>query len=339
MQLNLTDLTIKHFPHPASGQVRVFDIKLPAFGFTAGTGTKTFFVMKGKPRKLLVIGRYPQISLQDAKKEAKRLLVQDAPTNAPQRILATTTAYLAEAEARLRPSTYSEYARYLKLVADKPLAELTRQDIGTTEAHAVMAWKVFCNWCMKNELLDRNPFMYLPAIYQQRSRVLTNDEIKAIWQYEHPPYSDIVKLCILTGQRVGEVTGFNDAWIDGDTITIPASVAKNHKAHTIPFHLLTAKYLKRYNGQTFNGFSKAKKRMDEKTGITGFTVHDIRRTFSTTHAMLGTSIAVTEKLLNHISGTHSGVQGIYNRFQYLKEMRTAQLTYELHIASLVGAKA
>lgn len=336
---HLTDIAIKQLANPESGDVKYWDTVVLSFGVRVSARTKSFFVVQGEKRKLTTFAKYPETSLQDARKQAKRLLATDAPEKRTTSLTVAATAYLADAQPRLRPATYSEYARYLKLVTDKPLADLTKQDIGTTEAHAVMAWKVFCNWCIKNEYMDRNPFQHVPATYNQRSRVLTDDEIKAVWQYDHPPYSDIVKLCLLTGQRVGEVTAFNSTWLTGDTITIPATVAKNGREHTIPFNLLTAQYLQRYIGQTFNGFSKAKKRMDEKTGVTGYTIHDIRRTFSTIHAKIGTPVHVTEKMLNHQTGSISGVAAIYNRHTYFKEMQTASLLYEQHIAKLVKAKA
>ncbi len=51
--------------------------------------------------------------------------------------------------------------------------------------------------------------------------------------------------------------------------------------------------------------------------------------------MLCTPIHVTEKLLNHVSGSVFGVAAIYNRHSYLKEMRAAVETYEAYIANLV----
>lgn len=337
VRVNFTDVTIRNLASPAKGQVRYMDTNLPAFGLTVGTRTKTFFVVRGKQRQLTVVGKYPELSLADARKTAKRLLTEE-PTKTPaMRLPAAVTLYQEDISDRLRPSSVATYNKFLKDPPDIALKDLKKTSVPLHEPNAIKTWKVFCNWCVREELMDRNPFQHVAVVYGKRSRVLTDAEIKAIWQYEHPPYSDIVKLCLLTGQRVGEVTGFNDTWISGDTITIPASVAKNGKEHTIPFNLLTARYLRRYSGQTFNGFSKGKQRMDEKTGVTGYTVHDLRRTFSTTHARIGTPIQVTEKLLNHISGTISGVSAIYNQFQYLAETRAASLQYELFIASLVSA--
>ena len=55
------------------------------------------------------------------------------------------------------------------------------------------------------------------------------------------------------------------------------------------------------NAVIFNGWSKCKKRFDEGLDdVEPFTLHDLRRTFSSNLAMLGTPIHVTEKLLNHI---------------------------------------
>jgi hypothetical protein len=37
---------------------------------------------------------------------------------------------------------------------------------------------------------------------------------------------------------------------------------------------------------------------------------------------------VVERILNHATGTFGGVAGVYNRFQYLPEMREALLLWE-----------
>lgn len=338
MRLNLTDLAIRKLQPPEAGQTRYFDVATPGFGLTVGKRSKTFIVVTGKTRQLTTIGRYPDISLSDARKEAKRLLAQDTPKKPTTRLREAVPRYLAAILGSVRPKTHEEYSRYLRNPPDIDLADLSPEHIASGP-HSATAWKVFANWCIRNELLSKNPFTFIPVEYGKRSRVISDAEIKVLWQYHHPPYSDIIKLCLLTGQRVGEVTKFQPSWIDGDTITIPASVAKNGTEHTIPFNLLTAKYLSRFQHHSFNGFSKAKARMDEKTGVTGWVVHDARRTFATIHAKLGTPIPVVEAMLNHRSGTVSGVAAIYIKHSFLTEARKANLIYEQHIASLIGAEA
>jgi hypothetical protein len=52
-------------------------------------------------------------------------------------------------------------------------------------------------------------------------------------------------------------------------------------------------------------------------------LHDLRRTATTGMARLGVAPHVADRVLNHQSGTISGVAAVYNRFQYLKERSDA----------------
>jgi hypothetical protein len=46
-----------------------------------------------------------------------------------------------------------------------------------------------------------------------------------------------------------------------------------------------------------------------------------------------------ERALNRVSGTFGRVAGIYNRFQYVDEMRDALTTWEAHVLGLVSREA
>lgn len=48
-------------------------------------------------------------------------------------------------------------------------------------------------------------------------------------------------------------------------------------------------------------------------------------------ADLGVLPHVVERVLNHVSGTFGRVAGIYNRFQYVDEMREALTVWEAHL--------
>lgn len=243
MKLALTDLVLRKLPHPTKGQVRYFDENLPAFGVTVGAQSKTFIIVHGPRRVLSTIGRYPEVSLADARKEAKRLLVHPPEKTTSASLIATVDDYLKDCRTRLRPATLREYNRHLKIAPSIRLKELSKTKVDLHEPHAVNAWKVFANWCVRNELLEKNPFLHIPIVYGKRSRVLSDAEVSTIMNYEDGRFSDFLKLCILTGQRKTEVATFRQAWIVGDTVTVPASVAKNGKEHVIAFNLLTAKYL------------------------------------------------------------------------------------------------
>ena len=131
---------------------------------------------------------------------------------------------------------------------------------------------------------------------------------------------------------------------------MPAERTKNGRAHQIPLPPMskaiiaalpklneTFAFPARGNDeQTFSGFSKMKRRLDELSGVTGWTLHDLRRTTATKLAGLGVAPHVVEKLLNHTTGTLGGVAGIYNRFQYVAEMREALARWEMHVQALTA---
>jgi integrase len=82
-----------------------------------------------------------------------------------------------------------------------------------------------------------------------------------------------------------------------------------------------------YPDRPFKGFGVRKLVLDE-CGVTGFTHHDLRRTYSTNMSRLKVPIHVTEKLLNHSTGVLQGVARIYNRHTYWNEMVEAVENYE-----------
>lgn len=334
--MKFTDLSIRQLPF-AEGQERHYDDSLPNFGVTVGKRTKTFFVVAGPKRKLMTLGKYPDLGLSDARKEAKRLMVQLPEEHVAISLNAAVGRYLDDCKTRIRPRTLLEYRRYLGKHPKITLATLSRKNVDVSTSHSTMAWRVFANWCIRNELLEKNPFLHIPVSYGKRSRVLTNEEIAILMTYEDGRFSDALKLCLLTGQRKTEIASIRQAWFRNDTLTIPASFAKNKKEHVIAFNLYTAKYLPKIDQAPFNGFSKSKARFDKLHPLPHWTIHDLRRTFATIHARLGTPIHVVEAMLNHTSGTVSGVAAIYIRHNFLAEMRKAALAYELHIARLTRA--
>lgn len=334
--MRLTDLAIKKLKFESKQKIHRDDT-LPGFGVRVGKQSKTFVVMYGPKRRLKTLGRYPAVSLSGARSEAKRFLATQTDRRLSMTFLEASEAYLEECRSRLRPATVRQYEYFLGLPNFRcDVADVTRQMLlpYMIRPHATVSYKTFFNWCIKNDLANRNPLIGEKAQYNTpRSRVLSAEELKQVWAYERPPFSDIVKLLILTGQRRNEIALLEEDWIT-EVITIPATITKNKREHILPYGELTKRYLK---PMLHNGWSKSKARLDKAVPIPHWTLHDLRRTFSTIHAEIGTPIHVTEKLLNHVSGTQSGVVGIYNRHTYIEEMTTAVETYEAHIAKLVAA--
>lgn len=121
--------------------------------------------MYGRDRRLKTIGKYPQISFREARSEAKRLLAAKPDKKRIQSTTAVVEAYLLEAKTWLQPNTVREYRRHLDKAPDKPLDKVARVDIDLTDPQAIKTWKVFFNWCIRNEITDRNPFQFLKVVY------------------------------------------------------------------------------------------------------------------------------------------------------------------------------
>jgi integrase len=86
----------------------------------------------------------------------------------------------------------------------------------------------------------------------------------------------------------------------------------------------------------FNGWGKSKAALDEKSGVTDWTLHDLRRTFATKLAELDVAPHVIERILNHVTGTLSPIALVYNRASYLPKMRAAMALYEQHLTGLLA---
>lgn len=344
--MRLTDLAIKRLPVPEKGQKAYFERN--GFGIRVSQGgSKSFILMYGSRRQIKTLGKYPAISLKEARVAAQRFQTTIDPSYGPIAVNEAKAAFLKHCEAHNRPRTVNDYRRLLKrhLPAGQ-LQELDRrrllsvlEDLRSTpgeQAHATTVFNIFLNWCVSRGYISFNPISGVKKLgrIEKRDRVLSGEEIKTIWPYDDPPFTDIVKALLLTGQRRGEVVGLQQDWIAFDSFRLPANFTKNHREHIVPFGDFARPYIKPYR---FNGWGKSKRRMDEKINIPHWTLHDLRRTYATVHAELGTPIHITEKLLNHVSGSLAGVAGIYNRHNYLDEMRAAQETYERHIATLVNS--
>lgn len=285
--------------------------------------------MFGKDRRLKTIGVYPNMSLKTARREAQTFLATQDPSLTRNRFMEARDAFLADCETRLRQSTITQYRLFLFKYEFRWLSDIQRTSIDTTYPHEVASWKAFMNWCVRNELTDKNPFIMVRAKTNVRDRVLSDDEVRAIWSYEFPPFSDIVKLLLLTGLRRMEVMHLQ---LVGDDFYLPPEHSKNHKGHTFP----ASEWSRQFVLPRFNGWSKAKARMDKHIPIPHWTLHDIRRTYATIHARIGTPLHVIEALLNHKSGEISGIKAVYIRHNFMEEARSAIAKYEEMLHSIVS---
>ncbi len=62
----------------------------------------------------------------------------------------------------------------------------------------------------------------------------------------------------------------------------------------------------------------------------------LRRTFASGLASLGVQLPVIERLLNHVSGSFGGIVGVYQRYDFMPEMRAAVGRWEQHVHDLAA---
>lgn len=315
-----TDTTIRNLALPEQGSRKLFDPALPGFGLRLTARSRTFIVQHGQARTVTTLGTYPQISLKEARKLAIPILGRPSNKKRAMGKNELVVAFLEHCQTTLRPSTVRRYALSLKNRAP-------------VTSHDVAAFKAMYNWGLRMEYVDRNPYHLRHATYQQRDRVLTDDEVSMLWRYEDRPFTDIVRLLILTGQRRAQFGNFQSAWVHDDCIHFPSSIMKSKRPHIIPLTPWARSHIDQL--APFNGWGKSKARLDQATGVYDWRLHDARRYVATTMAKLGVPLHVTEQLLDHRS-TVKGVAAIYNRHTFLPEMKDALLKYETHLATILA---
>jgi integrase len=268
--LNLTDRRVKALSTDAV-QTEYWDELVPGLALRVGRGgTKTWLVRyraNGKHRRLTV-GRYPHLSLADARERARKALAdaQGGEDPAHHRALLrskdTTFQALADevlkAKAKLRPATLRQYrqvldAELLPAWKDRPVSSITRRDVvqlvervherAPVQANRTLATiKVLFNGGLKRGFptLEANPAHMMEPLHDEegRDRYLDRTEIKVVWgalEHEAPAWRGMFRLALLTGQRMGNLCAMRWSDINGaDVWKIPAAQFKGKREHWVP---------------------------------------------------------------------------------------------------------
>jgi integrase len=383
MRKNLTAKVVENLQPRIDRRYEVRDLLLPGFGVRVSVnGKKSWFAVGrvGGRQVRHTIGTYPTVTLSEAR-EAARLILKDiqlglyAPVKADPEVTPPTLSQMVTLfiEIYAKPKNRGWKAvqatfRKFAPINHMPVGDVTRADIvkvldgiaanGTPIAanRAMSAIKKLFAWSLDRGAISVHPLVGLrkPGIERSRDRVLTDDELKSFWQATEElgfPFGPAFQIMALTGQRRGEVTSMRWSHINSSEAvwTIPASIAKNGRAHEVPLStpvLDVIQHLPRFTGADFvftttgispiSGFGRAKDRLDFAMDIAAeWRLHDLRRTVASGMARLGVAPHVIEKVLNHVSGQISGVAAVYNRHGYQTEKREALSQWAAHLENLM----
>ena len=189
-----------------------------------------------------------------------------------------------------------------------------------------------------------------------RQRTLDDDELRQVWLASAqlaPKARCFARLLIMTACRVSEAAGIAVGELDLTVArwTIPGRRAKNGHSITLPLHpVLLAelaavvpdplphagyRLLGKIKGSALSGISNIKERLDQVSGVSGWTMHDLRRTCRTGLSRLGVSKDHAEACLNHVS-SRSALERTYDVHDYADEVVAALSAWQRYVAGLVG---
>jgi integrase len=232
------------------------------------------------------------------------------------------------------------------------------------------------SWAVERSIIETSPAANVRAPGQERSRdrVLSDAEVRAFLAACHAlgePFGGLFKLLLLTGQRLDEVASMPWSELDltGAVWNLPSERTKNKRASTVPLARQSVEILEglmkrsplvfpatyhrdrsRTEPQPVSGFAVVKRRLDAmmldelrrtapEATLPGWRLHDLRRTAASGMARNGAPVFVVEALLNHKSGTISGVAAVYNRFDYADEKQAAASAWANYLDGLAGRSA
>lgn len=318
-----------------------------------------------KARKLLV-------AVDDGKDPAAEKATQRAASGLT--FGAVKVDYLAFRSSDMKAKTYEETDRYLnkhwspidrlslnsisRATVATRLRELAKDHGPVSADRARASLSAFFAWCIGEGLCEANPVMGTnkASDAKSRDRILSDTELAAIWNATagEGDYAAIVRLLMLTAQRRDEIGSLERSEMiltDGKgmgLIALPGARTKNGRDHDVPLSALALTMLEGVTERVgrrwmfgggqggYSGWSKSKAALDDSCGVTGWVLHDLRRTAATRMADLGVLPHVIEAILNHVSGHKAGVAGIYNRSTYAAEKRTALDLWANHLTRLIA---
>jgi integrase len=370
-----------------------FDDVVPGFGLRVrDTGSRSWvFQYKiGAKTRRLVIGQASAIKLARAREIAgehhakvklgrdpageKRAQVQ----RASHTFDALVKKYLDQQRTELRPGSYDEVARHLekhaaplhafpldtidqRIIADR-LGSIEKNSGAVTANRARSTMSAMFSWAMREGLAATNPVANTNKRAERpRDRVLKDPELRLVWQaLSEGQYGAIIKLLMLTAQRVSEIAGLRWSEIDFDrgVISLPGERTKNARPHEIPMAPTVRALLQAQpkidgrdlvfgqpGGGPFSGLSGCKERLDARIAelnngqpLAPWVHHDLRRSAATGMAEIGIQPHIIEAVLNHVSGHKGGIAGIYNRAQYAAEKAQALARWDKHVHTAISDK-
>jgi integrase len=163
------------------------------------------------------------------------------------------------------------------------------------------------------------------------TRILDDDELRQLWAAtaDGQPFCSLIRFLLLTAARRGEAAGMRWGEVKDGIWTLPASRSKTKVEVARPLSraaqaVLAAQprddlpYVFTTTGAgPIKSFSEPKAKLDAASGISGYRLHDLRRTSRSLLARAGINSDLAERCLGHAMPT---IRATYDRHRYIEEM-------------------
>ncbi len=218
---------------------------------------------------------------------------------------------------------------------------------------ALSRLRAMFNWAAGQDMTTLDPTRGIRKPTKERpvSRVLSDDELVAIWKGCDAlayPARQYVRFLILCGQRRDDVRCMTRSEVDGRTWVIPAERYKGDRQHLVPLtdgmlaQLSESEVEEGYvfsltNGEKpYGNLVKPKRALDKASKVTGWTLHDIRRTVRTGFSKLGIRPDVAERVIGHSVG--GKLRETYDLYSYREEKLRALAAWQDHLFGLMSER-
>jgi integrase len=237
-------------------------------------------------------------------------------------------------------------------IGDRVFAEVRRTDItklldviedehGPAMADSVLsAMRAIAVWHQSRDDTYEPPFVKnmrrTPKQNRKRSRALDDNEIRAVWKHagNAGDFGALVKLLLLTAQRRGKIVKMKWSDVDRNGVwTIPTAPREKGNPRVLKLPKVAMDIIKAQprfagNDYVFAGhrgargfnFTLDKRAFDAGCGVTGWRLHDLRRTARSLMSRAKVDSEIAEMVLGHSLGQ---IRSTYDVHEYLEEKGAA----------------
>jgi integrase len=401
----LTDRFVAGAKADKAPQIDYFDSKTPGLALRVSDGghkawTFIFTAPADGKRTRMTLGSYPALPLAAARTraaEARGYLQDDSDPRAVLKHRGAAEIIVAELVKRyvtdpdkVRLRSIKEIKRRLDrnalpIIGSISLAQLTKRDIRDVtdkilrRGARTQAWHTFkdlhalLRWAVRNDFLKHNPIEGVPPPggFTAGERTLSDDEIRQLWSVlptalaKSSTCQRVIKLALITGQRLGEISGMTRTELDlkHRLWSLPGARTKNKHPHTVPLSELALQVIREaladagggefvfpgedggalHSSRVTRAIARAREPSKEsplgRFGLAAWSAHDLRRSCLTNLARLGVLPHTIASVANHRSLSKGNVTFLhYVTHSYEGEKRQALDLWADRLAAIVGKR-